>query len=99
MKKFAFLLALIASFAVLSPVTSEARDYRRGHGHGSYGSSRQIVYHCRHCGSGIYRQRYYVGHGRYSWRTQPHYCRYNSHRHHHHGGYRRGSRVRIGIGF
>ncbi|MDZ4289733.1 MAG: hypothetical protein U0984_17335 [Prosthecobacter sp.] len=88
MKKLTLLLALFASFAVLTPSTSQARDHR---------DSRRVAYHCRSCGDSVYQERYYAGRDRYgrpifSWRTVSHRCRY-SHRHGHgHGhGHHRGS--------
>ncbi len=84
MKKFALVLAFIASSLVLTPSISEARDHGRGHHH----DSRRVAYRCRDCGSPVYQERYFAGrdrhgHPSFGWRTI-------SHRHprghgHHHG--------------
>lgn len=80
MKKLAFLLALITSFAVLAPSTSQARDYH-------HGPSRRIAYYCRYCHQPVFQERRFAGYGRhhhaiYVWRTIPHYHRHG-HSHHH----------------
>lgn len=85
--KLITLLAVVAGFAVLTPATSQARDY-----HGS--SNRSYSHNCGSCRTPIYRQRVVVGHDRhgcpvYGYRTVSHSCRssygHSSHGHSSHG--------------
>lgn len=84
MKKLITLLAVTATFAVLAPVTMQARD---SHGH----SSRSYSHSCGSCRAPVYRERVFAGYNRcgepvYSWRTVGHSCR-SGHGHGHSSGH------------
>ncbi|MCP5560179.1 MAG: hypothetical protein H7A55_20715 [Verrucomicrobiaceae bacterium] len=77
MKKLITLLAVTASFAVLSPASVQARD---DHGHSS---SRSVSHNCGSCGSPVYRERTFNGYDRhghpvFGYRTVGHSCRSSS---------------------
>jgi uncharacterized membrane protein YgcG len=76
MKKLITLLAVTASFAVLTPAAVQAGDHH-------HSSSRSYSHACGSCGSSVYRERVYAGRNNcgepvYTWRTVGHSCRSSS---------------------
>ena len=85
MKNLALILALAATFAVLTPATSQAHEYYHSE---YYGAGRRIAYYCRECGQPVFQERRFAGYGRhhsaiYVWRTIPHHHRHGRFHHRH----------------
>ncbi|MFO1486383.1 MAG: hypothetical protein U1F71_23675 [Verrucomicrobiaceae bacterium] len=96
MKKLVTFLAAVASFAVLTPTASQARDF-----HGS--SSRSFSHNCGSCRTPVYRERAVTGYDRhghpvYGYRTIGHSCRPSYGSGHGHGGHSSGHGSNHGSG-